>query len=55
MIKAAALPASPIDMIRDSGGNAFLRGALKTVSAAGFDGALALAIASAPTGIVIKR
>ena len=52
-IKALAVSAAPIDLIRDAGGNAFLRGALKSVSAAGFDGALALAIASAPTGIVI--
>jgi PAS domain S-box-containing protein len=40
-------------MIRDAGGNAYLRGALKSVSAAGFDGALGLAIASTPTGVVI--
>jgi PAS domain-containing protein len=48
-----AVSASSVDLIRDAGGNAYLRSALHSVSAAGFDGALALAIASAPTGIVI--
>ncbi len=41
------------DIVRDAGGNAYLRHALGTAAAAGFEGALALAIASAPTGVVI--
>ncbi len=43
----------PPDIVFDSGGNAWLKGALETVAAAGFDGPLALAIAAAPTGVVI--
>ena len=47
-------PAAPMpDVVLDAGGNAYLRHALGTAAAAGFEGALALAIASAPTGIVI--
>lgn len=40
-------------IVFDTGGNAWLAGALETVAAAGFDGPLALAIAAAPTGVVI--
>ena len=47
-----ASPMAP-EVVRDAGGNAYLRHALGTASAVGFEGALALAIASAPTGVVI--
>ncbi len=40
-------------VVFDTGGNAWLAGALETIAAAGFDGPLALAVAAAPTGIVI--
>lgn len=49
---ALAAPIGP-DVVLDAGGNAYLRHALGTAAAAGFEGALALAIASAPTGVVI--
>ena len=54
IIIAPTPEATPVpDMVRDAGGNAYLRHALGTAAAAGFEGALALAIASAPTGVVI--
>lgn len=40
-------------IIRDAGGNAYLEGGDGAVSAAGLSGVLALAIASAPTGITV--
>lgn len=48
--------APPVDkarIIRDAGGNAYLEGGDGAVSAAGLNGVLALAIASAPTGITV--
>jgi len=53
-IVAPTPPGLPLpDVVHDVGGNAYLRHALGIASAAGFEGALALAIASAPTGVVI--
>ncbi len=50
----SAIPAGvPCGIVTDAAGNAWLDGALETVTAAGFAGALALAVAAAPTGIVI--
>ena len=54
MIEVEAGMAPPPDIIRDPGGNAYLRQALGATTAAGFEGALALAVASAPTGVVIS-
>lgn len=48
-----APPAETPRIIRDVGGNAYLEGGDGAVSAAGLNGVLALAIASAPTGITV--
>ncbi|MCS6891884.1 MAG: ATP-binding protein [Rhodovarius sp.] len=40
-------------IVRDAAGNAWLPGALGAIAAAGFEGPLAMAVAAAPTGIVI--
>ena len=40
-------------IIRDEGGNAYLEGSDGAITAAGFGGVLALAIAAAPTGITV--
>ncbi|MBS7788949.1 response regulator [Roseococcus sp. SDR] len=48
-----APPVEKARIIRDAGGNAYLEGGDGAVSAAGLNGVLALAIASAPTGITV--
>jgi PAS domain S-box-containing protein len=48
-----APPTDTPRIIRDVGGNAYLEGGDGAVSAAGLNGVLALAIASAPTGITV--
>ena len=48
-----APPLEKARIIRDVGGNAYLEGGDGAVSAAGLNGVLALAIASAPTGITV--
>lgn len=48
-----APPIEKARIIRDAGGNAYLEGGDGAVSAAGLNGVLALAIASAPTGITV--
>lgn len=50
---ALASPSGPPPVRRDAGGNALLLGSDSAIAAAGLDGVLALAIASAPTGITV--